>query len=153
RINLRVLYCGDPGSAREADFQSFLKQHFTSVALADGTAFKEEQAKDADVVIFDWSNAYDGKGGIDQKKWQRMRSAPTLSEKFARLTVLTVARGATVAQKLKLKIDWLCLCLDGPAHHLALDRPVFHTPLEVNPEFEEMPTRAEYPDLTLDKSL
>ena len=37
RIDLRVLYCGDPGSAREADFQSFLQQHFTSVVLAGDT--------------------------------------------------------------------------------------------------------------------
>ena len=30
-IAIRVLYCGDPGSDREADFRKFLEHHFTQV--------------------------------------------------------------------------------------------------------------------------
>jgi hypothetical protein len=153
RIQLRVIYCGNPGSAREVDFQSFLQQHFTSVEVVDGSAFKDEQADKADVVIFDWTDHHKNGGGIDFEKYHRMRELPVPSAQYMRPTILIGARGGTIADKLKLKINWLCLCLDGPAHHLALNHSVFHTPLEVNPEFEEIPTRDGYPDITIDKSL
>jgi len=68
RMNVRVLYCGDPGSQREADYRSFLAHHFTKVTLGDTRAFKEKDADGQDVVILDWSSGYDGKGNIDQKK-------------------------------------------------------------------------------------
>jgi len=151
-LRVRVLYCGDHGSGREADFHSFLASHFTKVTLRDLREFKEADANGHDVVIFDWTNGFDGKGHIDQKQWQRLR-APKLSRAFARPTILIGRAGGEIATPLKLKINWFCLCLEAPAHHLALDHPLFHSPLEVNPKLEQMPTPEDYPYLTLDAAI
>jgi hypothetical protein len=152
RIALRVLYCGDPGSAREADFRTFLKQHFTQVTLHNLLTFKERDAKGHDVVIIDWTNVYDGNGAMDAEKSHRLRRLK-LSNSFARPAILIGRAGGLVARSLKLKVDWLCLCLTGRAHHLALDHPLFHKPLEVDPKLEQMPTPEEFPYFTLDKKL
>jgi hypothetical protein len=151
-IKLRVLYCGDPGSSREADFRTFLEHHFTQVTLRDLRDFKEEDAQGHDVVIFDWTNGYNGKGDIDDKKWDRFRP-PKLTNSFARPVILIGRAGGSIAGALKLKIHWLCLCLTGPAHDLRLDHPLFHKPLEVDPKLEPMPTPEDFPYLTLDKKL
>jgi hypothetical protein len=156
RFNVRVLYCGDPESQRQADFHAFLAQHFTQVTLRDLREFMEADAEGQDVVIFDWSMGYDGKGGIDQAKRKRFR-VPHVSMKFARPTILIAWAGGEVAtwhrNPLKLKIDWLCLCLTGSAHHLRLSHALFHSPLEVEPKLEKMPTPLDYPYLTLDPAL
>ena len=159
RQNVRVLYCGDPGSIRETDFHAFLARHFTRVTLRDLHEFREQDANEHDVVIFDWSYLYDGKGGFDEKKQERLRTLhqkhqlPSLSRKFSRPAILVAQTGGAVSQPLKLKIDWLCLCLTGPAHHLRLKHPLFHTPLEVAPKLEEVPTPENYPYLTIDPAL
>ena len=46
---------------READYCSFLEQHFSKVTRGDFREFKEEQAKDHDVVLLDWSGTSKGK--------------------------------------------------------------------------------------------
>ena len=51
------------GSAREADFRSFLEKHFTKVTVADLSKFKEEQAKRARRCCIRLDAYYDGKGG------------------------------------------------------------------------------------------
>jgi len=144
RMNVRVLYCGDPGSQREADYHSFLARHFTKVTLRDTREFKEKDADGQDVVILDWSSGYDGKGDIDQKKWKRYHK-PQLSKTYARPTILIGRGGGAVGESLKLKIDWLCLCLTGPAYRLRLDHPLFHSPLKVDPKLEDVPTPEDYP--------
>jgi hypothetical protein len=151
-IALRVLYCGDPGSAREADYRAFLEQHFTQVTLHDFRTFKEDDANGHDVVIFDWTYEYDGKGSIDPEKMRRWKR-PKVSRDFARPAILVGQAGGVVANPLELKVNWLCLCLNGPAHHLRLEHPLFHAPLEVAPQLEQMPTPENYPYLTLDKKL
>jgi hypothetical protein len=152
RIALRVLYCGDPGSDRLADYHKFLEQHFAHVTTADYREFKEADAKNHDVVIFDWTHEYNGKGNIDEAKSRRWHP-PKLSRDFARPVILVGQAGGLVSSPLKLKIHWLCLCLTGPAHHLRLDHSLFHKPLEVDPKLEPMPTPEDFPYLTLDKKL
>lgn len=152
RFDVRVLYCGDPGSQREADYRDFLTLHFNHVTLRDTREFKETDANGQDVVIFDWSFIYDRKGDWDQRKAQRYRR-PKLSLTFSRPTILVAQVGAGVSRSLKLKFDWVCICLLGPAHHLRLGHPLFHSPLEVNPTLEKMPTPPVYPYLTVDREL
>jgi hypothetical protein len=153
---VRVLYCGDPGSDREADFRSFLQQNFTKVTLRDLHEFREEDANGHDVVIFDWTDIYDGNGKYDEKKEARLRQLhdkhqlPSLSQKFSRPAILVARTGGGISLPLKLKIDWLCLCLSGPAHHLRLKHPLFHAPLEVEPKLEDVPTPEVYPSLSID---
>jgi hypothetical protein len=150
RMNVRVLYCGDPGSKREADYRSFLARHFSRVTVRDLREFKEADANGQDVVIVDWSIERDKKGDIDRRGYR----TPRLSMKFDRPTILIAWAGGAVSNwqpnSLKLKIDFLCLCLTGPAHHLRLDHPLFHSPLQVDPKLEEVPTPADYPYQSID---
>ena len=154
KLDVRVLYCGDLGSVREADFRMFLEKYFKKVTLCGADRFHADDAKDQDVVIFDWTNTYDGKGGFDEAANKKMATVSiSLGANFSRPAILVGQMGGRVATPLKLKIDWLCLCLDGPAHHLNLKHPVFQGPQKVDPEFEEVPTPAEYPYISLDRSL
>jgi hypothetical protein len=152
RIPIRVLYCGNSGSEREVDFRSFLERHFTNVTVRNLNAFKEDDTKEQDVILFDWTNGYNGKGMTDWKKWESL-DAPLLSKRFSRPAILIGRAGGQVAMRLNLKIDWLCLCLNGPAHHLRLNHPVFHSPLIVDPKFDVLATPSDYPELTIDPSL
>jgi hypothetical protein len=153
-LDVHVLYCGDPGSSREADFRSFLEKHFTKVTVVDLSKFKEEQAKREDVVLFDWTPIYDGKGGVDLEKMKRLDGAvPKMSQEFSRPAILIGYAGGKVVEELHLKIDWFCNCLSDKARNLAVDHAVFHAPLEVEPQFEEIPTPERVPFLTLDRSI
>jgi hypothetical protein len=152
QIALRVLYCGDPGSDREADFRKFLEQHFAKVTLHNYSTFTEADAKEHDVVILDWTYEYDGKGHVDPQKTRRWHP-PHPSRDFSRPVILIGQAGGLVSDSLKLKVNWLCLCLNGPAHHLRLEHSLFHSPLEVAPQLEQIPTPETYSYLTLDKKL
>jgi hypothetical protein len=142
---VRVLYCGDPSSPRAADFRSFLVHHFTKVTVRDLRDFKVADARDEDVVIIDWPIRWSKNGDIDCGVFRQ----PRLNVEYVRPTILVAWAGGAVSNwgpnSLKLKIDFLCLCLTGPAHHLRRDHPLFHSPLEVEPKMEEVPTPAEYP--------
>jgi hypothetical protein len=52
---LRVLYVGNAREARARHFATFLAKHFAHVAVADRAAFDPAAARDADVVLLDWS--------------------------------------------------------------------------------------------------
>src|SRR5688500_11689417 len=106
RIDLRVLYCGNPGSPREADFRALLQNHFTKVATANYETFTPRQAAEHDVVIFDWTDGYDGKGAPDQTKWKF--KVPEIDRSFTRPAILIGRAGGKIALPLQLKIDWLC---------------------------------------------
>src|SRR5437764_118584 len=69
KANVRVLYAGNPGSARTKDFVSFLRQHFTRVGETSYEKFKPDEAKGFDVVVFDWTSIYprDKEGKIAEK--------------------------------------------------------------------------------------
>jgi hypothetical protein len=54
KIPLRILYAGKPGSAREADFVAFLKQHFREVNTARRAGLTAEEAAKPDVILLDW---------------------------------------------------------------------------------------------------
>jgi len=109
-IQLRVLYAGKPGSERAKDFVSFLEKHFAKVGSVQFSKFKEPDAKDYDVVVFDWTSIYprDKTGKIDNKVGNiKSPTPPRLSQDFARASVLIGAAGGQLAQSRKLKIDWL----------------------------------------------
>jgi hypothetical protein len=109
-IPLKVLYAGDPGSARAKDFTAFLTDHFAKLTATDLGKFKEEEARDYDVVIFDWTSIYprDKDGKIDNGSNNfKSPPAPHLSQQFAKPAVLIGAAGGDVAGSLQLKINWL----------------------------------------------
>jgi len=53
KIDLDILYAGNPASARTQDFAEFLARHFASVETTDLAALTEEQARRFDVVVLD----------------------------------------------------------------------------------------------------
>ena len=88
---LSVLYVGTAKKDRAAEFEKFLRTHFTQVNVADRTSFDASAAKDVDVVVFDWS--------------QRDSSLESTEVPFGRLedwdkpTVLLNHAGLLVARK------------------------------------------------------
>jgi hypothetical protein len=57
RLALRVLYVGESKGPRAGLFAAFLKQHFENVTVADRRGFDPAGAKDAEVVLLDWSQS------------------------------------------------------------------------------------------------
>src|SRR5262245_53436113 len=55
---LRVLYVGNYGD-RAADYEAFLNHHFGKVRVASRNGFDPSAARDADVVLLDWSQSED----------------------------------------------------------------------------------------------
>jgi hypothetical protein len=57
-LPLRVLYVGNDRD-RAADYEAFLKQHFAKVTVAPRKGFDPAAARNADVVLLDWSQSED----------------------------------------------------------------------------------------------
>jgi len=95
KIPLRILYVGSPDIERQRDFVSFLSKHFENVKTADLYAFKEEQAKDCDVAIFD-------KDGIDLTSLNIK-----VSEQYTRATISIGIPGAFWCSGMKLKTGYM----------------------------------------------
>jgi hypothetical protein len=109
-INLKVLYAGNASSDRAKDFISFLEKHFAKVCSADFGKFQEADAKDYDVVLFDWTSIYprNKEGKIDNSAGSiTMPPGPQLSPDFAKATILIGAAGGQVAGTRQIKINWL----------------------------------------------
>lgn len=96
KVNLRIFYAGHLGSAREKDFARFLGRHFASVATGDLATFEPGQAKDADVVLFD----YDGDG------FKAPRPQVTLAN-YHRATMTVGVAGGLFCEMMRLKIGYL----------------------------------------------
>jgi len=109
-VRLSVLYAGNPGSSRAKDFQAFLAEHFAKVQTTNFEKFKETEAKDFDVVLFDWTSIYlrDKQGKIDaQTEGQRSPKMPPVSRDFAKPSILIGAAGGLLGRSLQLKIHWV----------------------------------------------
>jgi hypothetical protein len=57
-LPLRVLYVGN-NRERGADYEAYLKKHFVKVTVAPRKGFDPAAARDADVVLLDWSQSED----------------------------------------------------------------------------------------------
>ena len=51
KIDLKILYVGNPKSPRGVDFAGFLREHFASVETVESPKFSTEQARRFDVVV------------------------------------------------------------------------------------------------------
>ncbi len=97
KISLRILYAGMPGTARQKDFVSFLSRHFVEVKSVDVMSFKEEQAKDSDVVILDKDGIQWGSRG--DKPLRDLR----LPKDYSRATLALGIPGAFLYDRMRLK--------------------------------------------------
>lgn len=97
KIDLRILYAGMPGTARQKDFVSFLSKHFVAVKSVDFSTFTEEQAAGSDVVILD-------KDGI---QWASRGGNPLsnlrLPETYTRATLSLGIPGSFLYDRMGLK--------------------------------------------------
>lgn len=95
KIKLRILCTTSPKEGRTDDFVSFLSKHFIKVATTDYESFREELAKDFDVVIIDYGMERPG------------TPVPQLSPAYARATVTVGVAGSMVCRRLSLKPGYL----------------------------------------------
>jgi hypothetical protein len=88
-LPLRVLYIGNSKTPRPGHFAQFLKKHFTHVTVADREGFSPDRTRDADVVLFDWS----------QQDSKMLETSPPFGrlENWSKPTVLLSSAGLLVA--------------------------------------------------------
>ena len=118
----RVLYIGH----RAADFEPFLKIHFTEVKSVSRDEFKPAQAKDFDVVLLDWPQ------GDDARQARRTSAAPLgKREDWNKPTVLLGSAGLNLAVAWKLQGGSGCTCLAPVAYNLR-DHQIFKSPIPID---------------------
>jgi hypothetical protein len=156
-IALKIFYAGHSGSEREADFVALLEKHFAKVGKGELSKFTPKQAAEYDVVILDWTSIFTsrkGDGTIDMVAPSiEMPPIPKLDEKYDRPTVLIGAVAGHFGNENKLKINWLCLCLNEAAHGMKADHDIFHKPLEVKMDLVDHDTPANYREFPEGKDL
>ena len=92
---LKILYAGRPGSDREKDFVSFLKQYFEVVRTGNLETFKEADTQGFDVTLLDWDiNVFEG-------------PCPALSESFSRPVITLGVHGSMLGSRWGLKTTYL----------------------------------------------
>src|SRR5262245_8284880 len=87
-LPLRVLYVGNDRD-RGADYESFLKQHFTKVTVARRESLDLAAAREADVVLLDWSQS--------ESKLKETSSPFGKVEEWSKPTVLLGSAGLLMA--------------------------------------------------------
>jgi Disulphide bond corrector protein DsbC len=154
---LTILYAGHPGTDREKDFAGFLEQHFRKVDRVSLERFTDAKAAGYDVVVFDWDSVYPRNAdGTIHEPIERLlmpRRAKLLSESYDRPTVVVGAGGQHVIRHLRLKLDYLCICLGPLAHGIAAGHEVFRSPYPVELPLEDHPTPPRYRGLTSGRPL
>jgi len=90
----RVLYVGNPGSAREKDYIAFLSPHFPQLKTADLAKFDPALAKDSDVVILDYDAEFNA-------------PRPKLPPDYSRATITVGVVGALISSDLGLKTGYM----------------------------------------------
>jgi len=131
--DLRVVYAGQPGTARATSYERFLKARFEAVTVASKSDLGGLDLSGADVLIVD---------GEPMSGGAKLPSGLTLDD-FPLPTVLVGGSGGGVGDALGLKLGWNfgCLCMN----HQAIVTPemrthaIFAGPFEV-PAFETTDT-------------
>ena len=148
---LNVLYAGNPGSPREAEFVELLQNNGAAVGKIRLTDVTKEAAANYDVVILDWTSVM-GKGADGQPSLD-MPPIPKLSDDYDRPTILIGAVAGHYGNTNKLKISWLCLCLNESAHGMKTNHEIFNTPLKVKLEMVDAPTPPNYHEYAFGEEL
>ena len=93
KIDLDILYAGNPASERTGDFAEFLTRHFAGVETTDLAALTEEQARRFDVIVLDHD--------------ARRPPRPKFSQGYAVPTVTVGAAGAHIGSTNRLRTGYL----------------------------------------------
>lgn len=113
-------------------FSALLRKYFAEVKTMDCRDWKPVDADPYDVVIFDFNttileNAEEKKDADGKTKYIAERYLP---DNFSKPVVFIATTAARMGERLGLKLDWLCHCLNSDAHHLNTQHAIFKGPLE-----------------------
>ena len=119
-----------------------------TVQSGDYEKFTLEDAKDYDVVVFDWTSIYprdeNGKISMDENLRLAQPKPPQIDRNFSRPCVLIGAAGGTLCNQLQIAINWKCLCLENVAHDVETEHAIFQGPVPVSLVFEKREKPADY---------
>ena len=92
KIDIKVLFAGDPETERTKDFLAFLGRHFSQVRFADIEKHSNEGSAGHDVIILDSANYRTKTHG--------------LSRDDGRPTILVGTFGGMLGSRWKLRTNW-----------------------------------------------
>jgi len=126
-------------------FKALLDQYFTVVATIDCRDWKPKDSDPYDVTIFDFKPA-----ALEPSRQEKKANgevdyiaARYLPDNFSKPVIFIASTAGEMGERIGLKLDWLCLCLDADAHHLNTHHAIFNGPLEkVTPTLEMKQTPA-----------
>ncbi len=102
KIPLKILYVGVADTERSRDFVGFLSENFTEAKFANVRTFKEEHAKDSDVIILDKDGVEWGISRVDFPL-----TNIKFSEAYSKPTISMGIPGAFFTGEMKLKTDYM----------------------------------------------
>ena len=89
KVNLSVLYVGNPSTARGKAYADFLTRNFRKVEAAERKGFDVKQAEPFDVVVLDWSQ---------QERPEKPTSPFGQKQSWSKPTVLLGSSGLLLAE-------------------------------------------------------
>lgn len=120
-------------------FKALLSTYFTEVTTEDCRDWKPADSDPYDVTIFDFKTT-----ALEEAKTEKGADGEThyisaryLPDDFSKPTVFIASTANEMGDRIGLKLDWLCLCLDADAHHINLNHAIFNGPVvKVTPTME-----------------
>ncbi|MEG2340693.1 MAG: protein-disulfide reductase DsbD family protein [Odoribacter sp.] len=148
KSDLKILYVG-PSAAdtvatdRIQSFEMMLKRYFKTVKVVKAADYTPEMSKYWDVTVMDGLPKVlvpeilekDANGKVI-----KYQSAGYLPEDFDRPMLTVASLGAAMGERIGLKTDWYCLCLDADAHHFRKEHAIFNGPFPVKMTVRMCPT-------------
>lgn len=133
--------------SRMNEFKTLLEEYFQSVTTLDVREYKQDVSKEYDVTIFDALPApiikaedlRDNKGNYIKTLLPQY-----LDSNFDSPTLFIGHTGGVMRNRLDLKIDWYCLCLNSHALQCNTKHKIFHDPFQtpITKELRKTPQQA-----------
>jgi hypothetical protein len=120
--DLKVLYVGNE---RAPEYVKFLTGKVAAVTAKSFSDFRPAEARDFDVVLFDWPQ------GETTRDMRKLGSPLGPREEWNRPTVLLGSAGLNLAVAWKLKGGSGCTCMDPLAYDLH-EHPIFEHPFKID---------------------
>lgn len=119
-------------SLRMPSFKKLLSEYFAEVKTIDCRDWKPADSEPFDVTVFDFKTTMiDTARMVTDANGRPVRyyTAKYINEDFTKPVVFIASTASEFGDRIGLKTDWQCLCLDGDAHHINLQHPIFKGPL------------------------
>ena len=100
KIELKILFAGTPGTARQKEFVEFLQAHFTQVDTADVAKLRAQDADKCDVLLIDAAAKAGAANALDVPRL-------SLPDNFSKPTVTIGVMGGLFTSGRGLKTGYL----------------------------------------------